>query len=44
MMSEPERRDAYASRARDAVAQLDVAIIGKRWLGLLAKAARRVNG
>ncbi len=44
MMSEPERRDAYASRARDAIAQLDVAIIGKRWLDLLAKAARRVNG
>ena len=39
MMSAPVLRETYARRARDAVVQLDVAIIGKRWLKLLANLA-----
>lgn len=34
MMSDPELRQAYASRARPAVAGLDVAAVSKRWLDL----------
>ena len=36
MLSAPELRDAYASKARRAVAELDVATIGRRWLDVLA--------
>ncbi len=35
MMSSPDLRDSYASKARSAVAGLDIAMIGKRWLDLL---------
>ena len=35
MMSSPELRDSYASKARSAVAGLDIAVVGKRWLDLL---------
>ena len=42
MMSCAELRNSYAARARPAVAQLDVAAIGRRWLDLLsALGARR---
>jgi glycosyltransferase involved in cell wall biosynthesis len=34
MISAPSLRKAYASRAQSAVAGLDVAIVGKRWLDL----------
>jgi glycosyltransferase involved in cell wall biosynthesis len=37
MMSAPALRETYARTSRDAVAELDVAIIGKRWLDLLAE-------
>jgi GalNAc-alpha-(1->4)-GalNAc-alpha-(1->3)-diNAcBac-PP-undecaprenol alpha-1,4-N-acetyl-D-galactosaminyltransferase len=36
MMSAPNLRETYASRARPAVAGLDIAIVGQRWLALLA--------
>jgi len=36
MMSDPTLRQAYASRARPAVAGLDVAAVSQRWLDLLA--------
>lgn len=36
MMSSPALRESYAKNAREAVADLDVAIIGKRWLDLPA--------
>ncbi len=42
MMSDPGCRDAYASRARSAVAGLDIAAVGRRWLDLLATAARKM--
>ena len=32
MLSAPELREAYASKARDAVVKLDIAIVGSRWL------------
>jgi glycosyltransferase involved in cell wall biosynthesis len=32
MLSAPELREAYASKARDAVVKLDIAIVGGRWL------------
>lgn len=35
MMSDPGLREAYAARARPAVAGLEVATVGKRWLDLL---------
>jgi glycosyltransferase involved in cell wall biosynthesis len=34
MMSSPELRNAYASKARSAVAGLDIATVGRRWLDL----------
>jgi glycosyltransferase involved in cell wall biosynthesis len=37
MMSDPDLRKDYASRARAAVVNLDVAVVGKRWLDLLAQ-------
>jgi GalNAc-alpha-(1->4)-GalNAc-alpha-(1->3)-diNAcBac-PP-undecaprenol alpha-1,4-N-acetyl-D-galactosaminyltransferase len=40
MMSAPALRETYARSARDAVAELDVAIIGRRWLDLLASLRR----
>ena len=36
MLSTPDLRDAYAWKARRAVAELDIAVVGKRWLDLLA--------
>ena len=36
MLSTPDLRDAYAWKARGAVTGLDAAIIGRRWLELLA--------
>jgi glycosyltransferase involved in cell wall biosynthesis len=35
VMSSPDLRDSYASKARSAVAGLDIAVVGKRWLDLL---------
>jgi len=37
MMSAPDLRKAYASRARPAVEELDIAVVGKRWLDLFAR-------
>jgi hypothetical protein len=34
MLSAPDLRDAYAWKARRAVAKLDVAKVGRRWLDL----------
>jgi GalNAc-alpha-(1->4)-GalNAc-alpha-(1->3)-diNAcBac-PP-undecaprenol alpha-1,4-N-acetyl-D-galactosaminyltransferase len=36
MMSASDLREAYASKARQSVAELDVAAVGRRWLYLLA--------
>ena len=36
MLSAPDLRDAYAWKARRAVAGLDVATVARRWLDLLA--------
>jgi glycosyltransferase involved in cell wall biosynthesis len=36
LLSTPELRDAYAWKARRAVAELDIGVIGNRWLHLLA--------
>ena len=36
MLSAPDLRDAYAWKARRAVTGLDVATVGRRWLGLFA--------
>lgn len=36
MMSAPDLREDYASRARPAVAELDIAVVGKRWLEFFA--------
>jgi len=36
MMSAPARRESYASHARDAVAELDIALVGQRWIDLLS--------
>lgn len=36
MLSTAELRDAYARKARRAVARLDVTTVGERWLGLFA--------
>jgi glycosyltransferase involved in cell wall biosynthesis len=37
MLSAAELREAYAAKARRAVAQLDVATVGRRWLNVLAE-------
>ena len=38
MMSSPELRLAYSSRARTAVIGLDIAVVGSHWLEVLARA------